>query len=250
MLENVLLFARQELEYRAFYTSLRKGDVGAMELLLQLWCPQFLAGQQSKYGNELLDIRCGMLAEWNEELQRVVRSNWVINPWGKKDKWLALDEMMEELVRAMKEQFSPGGSDDMDSFTRKTVCRCIIYFMAIKEDIRHGLGLRRRSGHHIKGDKKPDVRALVRHLMDHQIVKYVGGRGMPQLGNVSGHPQVRDLYSEGVVRLVNGKFWRDFLLRSPGCAGGPVGAETMDIRGNGTRRDSDSSSDSDVALED
>ena len=52
-------------------------------------------------------------------------------PMGKKNKWLGLDELMEELVRTMKEQFSPGGSDDMDSFMRKTVCRCMVYFMAI-----------------------------------------------------------------------------------------------------------------------
>ncbi|KAF8416290.1 hypothetical protein EV426DRAFT_686853 [Tirmania nivea] len=110
--ENILLVASQEVEFRAFYTSMRQGDVGAMELLLELWCPQFLAGQQNKYGNELLDIRCGMLAEWSEELKKVVRANWVINPWGKRDKWLGLDEMMEELVRALKEQFTPGGSDD------------------------------------------------------------------------------------------------------------------------------------------
>lgn len=37
VLENMLLFARQELEFRAFYTSMRTGDVGAMEFILQFW---------------------------------------------------------------------------------------------------------------------------------------------------------------------------------------------------------------------
>ena len=48
---------------------------------------------------------------------------------------------MEELVRTMKEHFSLGGSDDMDYFMRKTVCRCMvyIYFIASKEDIRRGV---------------------------------------------------------------------------------------------------------------
>ncbi|RPB23674.1 hypothetical protein L211DRAFT_880930 [Terfezia boudieri ATCC MYA-4762] len=68
VLENILLFARQELEFRAFYMSMRHGDVGAMELVLQLWGPQCLAGNQVKYGHELLDIRCGMLADWSQEL--------------------------------------------------------------------------------------------------------------------------------------------------------------------------------------
>ncbi|RPB21215.1 hypothetical protein L211DRAFT_851587 [Terfezia boudieri ATCC MYA-4762] len=80
VLENILLFARQELEFRAFYTSMHHGDVGAMELILQLWGPQCLAGNQTKYGHELLDIRCGMLADWSEELKNIIRSNWVISP--------------------------------------------------------------------------------------------------------------------------------------------------------------------------
>ena len=214
--ENILLFSRQELEFRAFYTSMRKGDVGAMELLLQIWCPQFLAGQQTKYGNELFDIRCGMLAEWSKELKQVVRSNWVINPWGKTDKWLALDEMMEELVRALKEQFNPGGSDDQDKFTRETIARCIIYFMAIKDDMRRALGLRRRGGNHVKRDKKPDIRMLLNELLKNKIVFIVEGRGMPmsEEGTIG---EVKDLYCNGLIRLVDGKYWRDMLLRTPGC---------------------------------
>ncbi|KAF8454015.1 hypothetical protein BGX38DRAFT_1296301 [Terfezia claveryi] len=40
--ENILLFARQEMEFRAYYKATRMGDVGAMEYILQLWGPQFL----------------------------------------------------------------------------------------------------------------------------------------------------------------------------------------------------------------
>ncbi|RPB18950.1 hypothetical protein L211DRAFT_795329, partial [Terfezia boudieri ATCC MYA-4762] len=242
--ENILLFARQEVEFRVFYTSMRQGDVGVMELLLELWCPQFLAGQQSKYGNELLDIRCGMLAEWSEELKRVVRANWVINPWGKRDKWLGLDEMMEELVRALKEQLTLGGSDDQDKFTRETIACCIIYFMAIKDDIRKGLGLSRRVGNHIKRDKKPDVRLLLSRLLQDKVMRVVDGRGKPTLENPRGMSEVKDLYCEGLVRVVNGKFWRDFLLRSPGCK------ETVGILGSAEGDDSTSSSSDKVEEDD
>ena len=199
---------------------MRKDDIGAMELLLQIWCPQFLAGQQTKYRNELLDIRCGMLTEWSEELKWVVRSNWVINPWGKTDKWLALDEMMEELVRTLKEQFNPGGSDDQDKFTRETIARCIIYFIAVKDDMRRALGLRRRGGNHIKRDKKLDVRTLLNELLKNQIVFVVEGHEMGPISEdsgVSSSYEVKDLYCNGLMRVVNGKYWRDMLLRTPGC---------------------------------
>ena len=126
MKENVVLFARQALETRAFYMSMRRGDVGAMEYVLQMWCPQFLAGQQTRYGLELLDMRCGFHGEWNEQLAKIVRSNWVINPWGKPDKFLGLDEFMEEVVRALKHQYNTGHSDSQDQFMRTTVAKCVL----------------------------------------------------------------------------------------------------------------------------
>ena len=45
-----------------------------------------------------MDIRVGMEAEWDEKLKKIVRGNWVINPWGRWGKSLGLDEFMEELV--------------------------------------------------------------------------------------------------------------------------------------------------------
>ncbi|RPB20180.1 hypothetical protein L211DRAFT_895066 [Terfezia boudieri ATCC MYA-4762] len=64
--ENLLLFVRMELEFRCFYKAIREADVGIMELVLQLWAPQFLGGGGTKYGPELVELRCGMLCEWDE----------------------------------------------------------------------------------------------------------------------------------------------------------------------------------------
>lgn len=218
VLENILLFVRQELEFRAFYTSMRSGDVGAMELILQVWGPQCLAGNQVKYGHEMLDIRCGMLADWSPELRDVIRSNWVVNPWGKNSKFLGLDELMEEIVRAMKDQYNPGSTDSQDAFLRKTISRCIIFFMAIKDDIRRGMGLSRKSGNHVKTDKKPEVQTLLRALLKEELLKEKLGRGKPTLEDPEGIKECPDLYSLGVAKIVDGKFWRSFLLRSPGCS--------------------------------
>lgn len=191
--ENMVLFAQQELETRAFYMSMRRGDVWAMEYVLQMWCPQFLAGQQTRYGLELLDMRCGFHGEWNEQLAKIIRSNWVINLWGKRDKFLGLDEFMEELVRALKHQYNAGHSDAQDEFMRKVVAKCVIYFMAIKDDIRQGLRLRRRMGNHSKVDKRPDVQALVKYLLAEKIVENMQGRGRPTLDCPLGMKQCADL---------------------------------------------------------
>ena len=61
--ENLLLFGRMELEFCYFYKAIREGDVGIMEAILQLWGPQILGGGGTKYGPELINIRCGMHCE-------------------------------------------------------------------------------------------------------------------------------------------------------------------------------------------
>ena len=213
-----------------------------MEYILQLWCPQFLAGQQTKYGYELLDIRCGMLAEWSEPMRKVVKHNWVINPWNKRGKNLGLDEFMEEVVRAIKDQYNPGNAEHIEWYSRQTLARCIVYFMGIKDDIRQGLGLRRRSGNHSRKDKRPDVQALMVSLLEEGFGK-VSGRGKPTLEMPNGLAECPDLMGQGLERMVNGAFWRKYLLRSPGCA---LKLQSINILGNGGEEDIDSESDEDV----
>lgn len=215
VLENILLFARRELEFRAYYKAIRHGDVGAMELLLQLWGPQFLCGSGNKYGAEILDIRCGMLSEWSKELKQVVRRNWVINPRGRSGKCLALDEFMEELVRALKQQYNPGNSENLDDFQRKVVARCAVYFMSVKEDVREGLEIRKHSGDCVKRQSTADILTLVEKLLEEKVVKEIEGRGSTEEDEVHVVP---DLMSGGLERLVDGKFWPTFLSRSLGCS--------------------------------
>lgn len=94
VLENLVLFVRQGLELNAFYKSVRGGDVGIMEFIMQLWGPQFIGGKLNNYRDALMDIRVGMEAEWAPELKTIIRQNWVINTWGKSGKFLGLDEFM------------------------------------------------------------------------------------------------------------------------------------------------------------
>ncbi|KAF8424262.1 hypothetical protein BGX38DRAFT_1279448 [Terfezia claveryi] len=61
--ENLLLFMRIELEFRCFYKAIREADVGIIELVLQLWAPQFLGGGGTKYRPELVELRCRILYE-------------------------------------------------------------------------------------------------------------------------------------------------------------------------------------------
>ena len=212
VLENILLFARMELESRAYYKAIRGGDVGAMNYILEFMGLEFLGGKASRYATAIMEIRVGMAAEWSEELKRVVRSNWLINPWGKKDKFLALDEFMEELVRAYKQHYNPGGSEGLDDHMRKVVAKCVVYFMRIKEDVRKCLGLRRHEGRHNRRDRSADVVALLEFLLNEGVLGEEKGRGKPIAG--VGEEESEDLFEKGLVILLDGKWWPKFLARS------------------------------------
>ena len=47
ILENVLLFVRKGLEIHSFYKAMRRGDVGVMEHLMELWYVDFIGARQS-----------------------------------------------------------------------------------------------------------------------------------------------------------------------------------------------------------
>lgn len=179
----------------------------------QVWGTEFIGARQSNYGDALMDIRVGMEIEWDERLKSIVRGNWVINPWGRRNKFLGLDEFMEELVRNLKDIYSPGSSDVLESFAREVTSRNIIYFMRVKEEMRLGMGMRRHSGNHVKQDRSGDVLALVDCLLDEQVMKFIEGRGV-----VSGIKAVEDMDERGQERMNDGEWWYEYLMRSPGCA--------------------------------
>lgn len=210
ILENILLFVRTSWEVRAFYKSLRGGDVGAVEHIMQIWGPQFIGARQMNYGDALMDIRVGMVegGEWDERLKKIVKANWVINPWGRSGKFLALDEFMEEIVRNLKDLYNPGAKV-LDNFTREVTARNVVYLMRIKEEVRLAMGERRRGGHHVKQNRSGDVIALADHLLVEDVVHFIPGRG---------GKEVSDLEIEGFERMNEGEWWQDFLNRSPGCS--------------------------------
>lgn len=216
--ENILLFVRMELEFRAFYKAIRGSNVGFMELILQIWGPEFLGSSNaSKYGPELMDIRCGMLGEWNNQLKEIMRQNWIINPHGRRGKCLGLDEFMEELVRVYKHQNNPGGSETLEDHQRNVIARCALHLMAVKDELRCGLGIWRHAGKRVKQDSSADVKSLLGKFLEEDVVRFVRGRGRPTIDDQA-IEEVVDMMNSGLERMRNGKWWPEFLSRSPGCS--------------------------------
>lgn len=131
-----------------------------------------------------MDIRGGMLGEWNDQLQQIIRRNWILNPRGREGKCLRLDEFMQELVRVYKPQYNPVGFENLEDFQRRIIARCVIYLTATKEDFRRGLGIKRHAGNRVSRDGLPDVKALLDELLEDNVVKKVVGGGKDGVAEV------------------------------------------------------------------
>ncbi|KAF8416868.1 hypothetical protein EV426DRAFT_721563 [Tirmania nivea] len=153
----------------------------------------------TKYGPELVELRCGMLYEWDEQLRVIIRRNWVINPRGRTGKNLGLDEFMEELVRAYKHQYNPGGSETLKNHQRNIIARCAIHLMGLKDEIRCALGIRKHSGDRTKQESIFDVKALLDTLLQEEVVAFIAGRGKKTAEEV-GIVEVEDVMSSGLEK--------------------------------------------------
>ena len=161
-----------------------------------------------------MDIRVGMEGESDQRLKRVIRENWVINPWGRSGKFLGLDEFMEELVRNLKDIYNSGSSETLHTFARDVTARNIVYFMRIKAEFRRSMGVKKRSGNHVKQDRSGDMLALVDCVISERVADFVKGRGMAGVDMVE---PVNDLMELGGERMNDGEWWYEYLARSPEC---------------------------------
>jgi hypothetical protein len=70
-----------------------------------------------------------------EKLVKIAIHNWVINPWCREGHFLAMDEFMENLVRALKVTYNPGGKHFIGEFDRKDIAKCVIYHIGVLQEV-------------------------------------------------------------------------------------------------------------------
>ena len=122
-------------------------------------------------------------------------------------KFLSLDEFIEELVRFFKQLYKLMGRDILDKYSWEVTVQCTVYFIQIKEDIIIAKGVRKWSRNHIKKDQSTDITVFRDYLLENQLVEFVAGRGSNYI-----------LYyiAVGLQRIVDGLWWQEYLLWSPG----------------------------------
>jgi hypothetical protein len=213
--ENALLFIRHALSFRDFWMATKDGDIGRCVHKMDTWTCQFIGAAQHRYAHELLEVKCGFMAEYHPGLKDLIERNWLMNLHGKPGKSMPVDMQQENMVLHLKELINPESSHNLEPYHRKTLAPLIFTLLEFKREIREEVTDRTWGGHHTRRDTGIDVRHLVGRQTRERLFQLTPGRG---LGDEA-VKVAKDWLYEGQAVLEEGVYWTKFLttsLREPG----------------------------------
>ena len=204
--ENALLFLRDFLIYWDGYTALRSGDSGRFDRHLQMVGVMFQGIPRLKnYRYATMDFNAKRSVSWTDEMLELWMLNCFVNLDGKPNKFIAIDEYNEWIVRGVKRTYNQLGSFRSTEFTCNVISPNL---MALRDSYQ---GILKSSGAHDWGyrhadvDAHSDVLQVVKDLVDNRV--FVRTKGRTRVGSDENAemlvPSV-DTFSEGMEALILG----------------------------------------------
>ena len=200
--ENAYLLLRDFLIYYDGYNALRSGDSGRFEKHLQMVGVMYQGMPKLKHYRQLiLDFNAVRALEWTDEMRELWLSNAFVNLTGKPNKFIAIDEFNEWVVRAVKRVYNQHGSIPSTDFTCDIISPNV---MPMRESYR---GILKSSGAPDWGYKRSrveinkDIEMVVHELSKGRVFTYTPGRT-----KLAGLPLVpdADTFMEGIEAIVTG----------------------------------------------
>ncbi|RPA82430.1 hypothetical protein BJ508DRAFT_305568 [Ascobolus immersus RN42] len=102
--ENSLLLMRDFLVMREYRESVKKADVERIENILHVWCVFFARSNCHNYARALVVICAGLRKVWGQGLKDHFLASMLVNPSGKKEKWMPDDMFYESAALDRKDR--------------------------------------------------------------------------------------------------------------------------------------------------
>ena len=174
--ENALLFMQQSILYRDYFTAMRKGDAGRLEKSMEFFLVLFEGAGKSNYARELMEQQVDRKAVWKPFMREIWRRNCLLNLSGVPNKFLAVDEVCEHLVRQLKSSYNPRNSWQSKEFHMKTLSRLIMFLCDVRSAVATSSGAPSYGTRHSKVASDKDIETIIRHLNENKLLFYPGGR--------------------------------------------------------------------------
>jgi hypothetical protein len=165
-----------------------------------------------------------------------LRLNALVNLNGRPNKWIAIDEFNEWVIRAIKSVYNPCGSFQSTNFTCDIISRNIISFRQVI------LNIHKSSGAPTWGTKKSrvndsyDVKAILATLVNEKVFRFAPGR--VEAGPAGAPIRIKeslDLYRDGADAICAGEVLRKYVARKKAAVEGGLVDEEDDDEEDGVR---------------
>ncbi|EJD36809.1 hypothetical protein AURDEDRAFT_45386, partial [Auricularia subglabra TFB-10046 SS5] len=196
--ENAALFLRDALGLRTFGRAVKSGRSGHIVLALKWLALMFKAGGHPKYAREMLFLLHHLTHVWPPKLRDLILSNWLVNPTGHKDGWVALDLMQEHLNFWIKKMYAAHGSNGSCEWLAM-ISPCIEVLRSVANQMHANLGSY-QGRTHTTPDLTRDIQELMRDLEKHRV--YTQMKAREDVGEAT--EPVTDLLTEGFGQMVYG----------------------------------------------
>ena len=175
--ENALLLLTQFLIYLDGHSALRSGDSGRFEKHLDIVGVQFQGMPQLKnYRASTMDFNATRAIEWTPEMRELWLSNCFVNLAGKPNKFIAIDEFNEWVVRAIKRVYNPMGSIRSTKFTCERISPNVVSMRTSYRGVLKSSGAPDYGYKHSHVQDRHDVTAIFNLLVKEKVFTKTPGR--------------------------------------------------------------------------
>ncbi|KAI5796530.1 hypothetical protein EDC01DRAFT_629332 [Geopyxis carbonaria] len=173
---NGILFMQHGLMYKDLYTAVRSGCTGRVEKSLEMWTVFFQGIGKTTYASHLLAFQIDKMCAWTEEQHYIWLNNIVLNLKGSENGFLAVDETIELVNRAVQHVHNPRDNWQSIKFHTEHIPRNILTFIHLRDQIPPAMGAPYQGSSHSSPDDRNDIERVVGVLLENQILRRKPGR--------------------------------------------------------------------------
>ncbi|CDO73524.1 hypothetical protein BN946_scf185013.g159 [Trametes cinnabarina] len=161
VLANSISFLGDALVIQEFIYAMAEGDVGRVYEAMKMMLFTFAGSLHSKYTSYLLEFMCILELESSPELRHTILDSLLINLSGDPGRFAPADLIQEYFNRLLQAIAERKGVEYNDHFVRNVVSRNLHHLARLRDDLKAGVGLGSRPGHHASPGVQPELRLLL-----------------------------------------------------------------------------------------
>ncbi|KAJ7711660.1 hypothetical protein B0H16DRAFT_1815977 [Mycena metata] len=194
--ENVVLLNRDALFYIEFVAAIKKGDIGRVVNVLQIWMVMMRSPKtMPKYADAIFET-LRRIDRYDPVLKRYFLHNWLVNLTGRPYSFKEVDLLQEHQNFWAKIIYNAKGSNRSWSWL-SMITVCIFTLRDTMRTVQKTFNISSYGEHHTVPDMTNEIQALADALRDERLQEHVLNRPANDLDNTTAVAPVRDLLEEG-----------------------------------------------------